>query len=460
MKHEISNHWLQATRWRAAAVIVAVLFWSSLAPGAETSDAAPARNFVLITVDTWRGDHFDRNREDNDLTPRLARFASKALTFEDASSVATETSPGIAAILTGIYPLRSGVIDNGATLTKRIPTMASTLAEHGFETAAVVANPVLDARYGFGAGFAHYDLISTTRRHLNGRATHVTEAALKWLEGVPKDRRFFLWLHYMDPHGPYEPPEDLLSAVPLERFGKRRTVPLLAARNNSGFHGIPYYQHGVIENPSSDVRDYLARYAAEVRSMDGGLGSFLESLERLNLLGSTVVIVTSDHGEALEDDHGFYFSHSHELTQDQIHVPLLLRYPGGPEGSVVRRPVSTVDVTPTALGLLGIAPASQLDGGNLLDPDSRSVMAQRALGAIYREGNWKLWWHQKTGLRLFDIGADPGERKDLSGVEVDRAAKMKASMLEALERERLADPLRRAPQSKEQEEMLKALGYL
>ena len=421
---------------------------------------ASAQSLILVTVDTWRADHFLERRANSQLTPRLAEFAARSLRFNDASSVSNQTSPGVAGILTGLLPRRSGVVHNEHVLPSALPTLASVLSERGFLTGAFVANPVLSGKFGFARGFSDFEVISSGRRHIDGRADELSRLAIDWLGKVEPGQRYFLWLHYMDPHGPYEPPAKFLAYFDKEKFQAPTDLELLPAGKNSGLHGIPHYQHSVTTEPSADARDYLARYAAEVRSMDHELGGLLESATATGLLESAIVVITADHGEALNGDHGYYFAHSQGLTQDQVHVPLLLYYPGCEAGREIDRPVSGVDVVPTVMALLQLEPLPDFDGQSLLNEDDGLTVSQVGREVTLRRGVLKLRWRQRSGFQLFDVEADPAETKNLATERGRPFAAMKARMREVLDRPPLAEPVSRKDLSKEEQKQLEALGYL
>lgn len=418
-----------------------------------------AQHLILLTVDTWRGDHFLTERGEVDLTPWLSRFAQGATTFAQASSVAAETSPGTAGILTGLLPRRSGVVANVHVLSETLPTLATVLAAQGFATAAFVANPVLAPGFGFENGFEVYELVPRAAGLRKARADRLSQRALEWLSERSPDERFFLWLHFMDPHGPYQPPEEYASLFPVAAFEAERDIPLLGPGDQSGKGGIPFYQQAPGGESSRDGRDYLARYAAEVRFMDHEVGRVLERLERERILDETVVVLTSDHGEALVDDHGYYFSHGNGMTQDQLHVPLLLHYPGGAAGAVVEDPVSTLGILPTVSSLLGVTPPSDLDGVSLLGSDLGEAISQGHREQAIRQGPWKLRIRGRRS-ELYHLDGDSGETRDLGSQHSDEAERLRRRLLEVRKRPKLAEPVKRANPSQEEREALKTLGYL
>jgi arylsulfatase len=440
-------------------VALAALLLGSCSDGVHGVGNRPVpEHLVLITVDTLRGDHVLTTAAGEPLTPALEVLTSRGVTFSSAHSTSTMTSPGLASILSGLLPHRNAVIRNDHVLAPQVPTLATVLRDIGFATAGVVANPVVRAGFGFEIGFDHYEFVDRIPPLKRARADQVTEAAIAWLEQCPQDRRFFLWVHYMDPHGPYQPPDDVRALFPASAFGEERTVPLL--EDSGGFGGIPFYQQYGFKSAPTDPRDYLSRYAAEVRSMDRELGRLLMWLEDADLLDKTVLAFTADHGEALENDQGFYFSHMHSLTQDQVHVPLMLVYPGCQAGSRVDRPVSTVDVLPTVLGLLGVDLPEESDGQALVASEPDLVMGMTSNQRSVRDGRWKLIVDNDGSERLYDLSADPGEGVSCAAGYPEVVARLERVLGMAADRAPLAEPVLRDAVSEEERTALEALGYV
>ncbi len=442
---------------RVVAVLLPAIPLAAACGGGASPD--PDRNLLLISVDTWRGDHLFGSRGGVELTPELSRFAGGALTFDEASSAGNATSAGVTGLLTGLLPRRAGVVRNADRLQEAVPTLATRLREQGFETAAFVANPVLASEHGFAQGFERYELLSRTRRQTKGRAEALSRAALSWLEDRDPSRRFFLWLHYMDPHGPYEPPAPWDGMFRPEAFEERGPVPLLPRGNQSGYGGIPHYQQVAPagEQPSRDARDYEARYAAEVRSVDAAVGELLADMASRGWLDDTITILTSDHGEALSDDHGYWFSHGHGLTRDQLHVPLLVRCTRCQPGTRVDRPVSTVDVVPTVLELLGLEVPEGLDGHSLLEDRPSPVIGQSPAATSVRDGDWKLTV-MRDRVRLSALANDR-EEPVATESEPERVARLQAALREA-QRPGLVEPRKRDSLGPDELESLRVLGYV
>ncbi len=418
------------------------------------------KNLILITVDTWRGDHFLSRRGGVALTPRLAELARSAVVFAQTSSVSNVTSPGIAGILTGLLPRRSGVLVNAHMLPPGLPTLVTALGESGFVTAALVANPVLAPGYGFERDFDHYELIDRRGPQKKRRANELTRRAVEWLEDRPRDRPFLLWLHYMDPHGPYQPPEEFLAYFRKESFEGSADIPLLPDGDHTGKGGIPFYQQYGSSEANRDGRDYSMRYAAEVRFLDHEIGRLLDHLTAGKVLDDSLLIITSDHGEALDDDHGFYFSHANGLTEDQTHVPLLMFYRGCDGGAVVDRPVSTADILPTALELLGVAGPEHGAGEHLLGSGARIVVSQTARETTVRGGPWKMRWTGGKGWWLVNLADDPRELSNLAAAEPVQMERLRRGLTELRHLPPLAESVARKKRPRAERKALEALGYL
>ncbi|MGE4606061.1 MAG: sulfatase-like hydrolase/transferase [Myxococcota bacterium] len=208
---------------------------------------------------------------------------------------------------------------------------------------------------------------------------------------------------------------------------------------------MPYYQQSTSAEYPHDGREYLSRYAAEVRSLDHDLNELFGGLEERGISQDAVLVLTSDHGEALAGDHGYFFSHGDLLTEDQTHVPLMLSYPGCAGGTVSDRPVSTMDIAPTVLNLLGVPTESKLDGRDLLSVRAesvpRTVATQAPKQISIRRGSWKLAWHQEGTLRLFHIDSDPNELQDVAKKNPKVVAELRAE----LNRLRTTKPLAHPP---------------
>lgn len=419
----------------------------------------PPPNVLLVSLDTTRGDHLSVYGYERRTTPNLELLARDGVRFAEAYAPAPTTGPSHATLFTGVAPITHRVVKNGRQLKPSLETLAERLQAAGWTTAGFVSSYVLDARFGWDQGFEHwdddFDESTATAMVANAAGTEAfdrhahetTRRALDWVERAwARERPFFLFVHYMDPHDPWVAPP---------QFVRRFRTPDL---------------------PQDGISGMVARYDAEIAFVDHQLGVLLRNLEKLGLAENTVVAVTADHGEGLLD-HG-ELNHGTQLYEEQMRVPLLLRWPRGlPAGRVVEGPVSLLDLTPTLLDLVGVpvGPEASMQGRSLrpriegegapdatapvflFRPDNTEIPGEQY---AVRSGRWKLIVGPGDGRReLFDLEDDPRERNDLSAREAERVERLDRQIQDWLRDHRRSDvsPDTVTPEDLER---LRALGYV
>jgi arylsulfatase A-like enzyme len=377
---------------------------------APTPSATARRNLILVTIDTTRADAIGAYGQSRPTTPTLDALADQGVLFEQVVSSNPETLPSHATLFTGKWPFSHGVRANaGHVLADRHETLAERLRDAGYHTRAEVAAPVLGGATRITQGF---DVVRDPdsegvrlerMRQDDGIRTlpvrtgsDVGASAREFLHRT-RARPFFLWLHFFDPHDPYDPPA---------RFARK--IP------DSAYH-------------------------AEVAAADAEVGRVLESLERRGLADDTYVVVTSDHGEGL-GDHG-EATHSYFIFEATMRVPLLLAGPDLPAGVRIDAPVRTIDVLPTLLELLGVERPPDVDGDSLAgairgEPTpTRTIYGEATrLNAtldlptlrFLREGSWK--YIHKVNPELYDLSADPGETNDLARRRPEVAERLRGKL--------------------------------
>ncbi len=381
-----------------------------LPDGVEPGDLS----VLLITLDTTRADRIGAYGFADIETPHLDRLATEGVLFEQAQAVAPLTLPAHSSIFTGEFPPAHGVRDNGGFyLDDEHVVLAEILRDEGLRTGGFVGAFVLDAKWGIAQGFDHYfddfELGDTVRMALNEierPAGEVTDAALAWLSEAP-EARFFSWVHYYDPHSPYEPPEPF-----AERYRNRP-------------------------------------YVGEIAYVDSQVGRLLAWLDENGRARDTVVIVMGDHGESLgehgESGHGFF------IYEGATRVPFIVRAPYDTmRGHRVAEVVRAVDVSPTVFDLLAVE-AGQEDRDASFQGASIVRLLTGSTGPrlpAYAEAVYPRYhygWSDLASLRvenmkyvaaprpeLYDLAADPGEVNNLYSARPDEADRL-ASMLQALE---------------------------
>lgn len=450
--------------WLVLAVATTCLFLSAC-----SRDLPP--NVLLISVDTLRADALGAFGGPLP-TPAFDRLAQQGVLFEQAFAPAPATAASHATLFTGQEPQRHGVLRNGESLPAAADALAEIFRASGWRTGAFVSSFVLDPRFGWNQGFDHYDAELPERGATMGkdhvypgafwgaerfdgfdrRATSTTEAARRWIEATPEP--YFAFVHYFDPHAPYVPPQV---------FAERAATATVALDGRSA-KGI---------GPDK-IERLIRRYLGEVLYTDDALAALLDVVDRPGAR-PTLVVVTADHGEGLGQHH--WMEHALHLYEEQLHVPLLLRWPGEiPAGRRIATPVALADVAPTILALAGLPLPANMDGRSLAEavrggaePAARPIFAMRRLVSetaglgtgvklSVREGTWKYIWNGDRPQELYDLAADPNERQNVIAQQPEIAARMQAKIEERV----AALPAMHdgAPLSEETRAALRALGYV
>ncbi len=361
------------------------------------------QNLLLITLDTTRADRLGCYGYKPAETPALDSLAARGTLFEDALAQVPLTTPSHCSIMTGRYPREHGVRDNGANaLGLSHPTLAGIFKEHGYDTAAFVASFVLDSRFGLERGFDTYSddmgetAFKTQPLEWQQPANVVTDRALAWLKGE-KDRPFFCWVHYYDPHQPYAPPP---------AFSKPNLEP----------------------------------YDGELAFIDSELKRLLDWFEAAKLTDRTLIVVVGDHGEAF-GEHGEN-GHSNFVYDVNLHVPMFFAHPAViPAAKRLPAIVELVDIFPTVLDLFGFKPpaglmsrslAVGLAGGKLQDAASysESEFSFNSFGWAEQRALTTTQWKYVSSVKpeLFDRLADPRERENVLAKQPKVAAKLLAEL--------------------------------
>jgi arylsulfatase len=430
--------------------------------GCRASDARP--DVLLVVVDTLRADHLGSYGHPGSPTPNLDALAAEGVLFERAVAASSRTAPSHASIMTSLFVNEHSIgHSNGGSRLGEETTLAELFAGAGYDTAAFVSNYMLRRSMGLDRGFEVYDdemaQVETNRSDVYERiARDTTERALAWLEST-RGRPWFVFVHYQDPHGPYEPPPPYNQR--FESVPSGDETPLRVRGNVSGGPGIPEYQ---LLPGLSFASEYRARYLGEVAYTDEWIGRLLRGADA-SARRSLVVLMTSDHGESLGEDE-LYFLHGETTLPNVSHVPLLVRAPGI-EPQRRAELVHHVDVLPTLLALAGVAVPEQSRGlplGPLLE--SGREMPERILysdigtevSAYHgdrfvrvRRASLQAPWEASWQTFEWDAGTETWTR-------ARGEPRMRAPIAGYLARRAPLAPLR--PLMEEERERLRALGYL
>ena len=385
-------------------------------------------------------------------TPHLDRFFDDRSVFTNASSSAPCTVPSIKQFLSGDFDARNR-------------PLASVLSDNGYQTAAVVSQHMFQRHNKineYKAGFQHWDIQPLEQRDQHDMttrtATEVTNRAVAWLRQYIGTGKFFLWVHYFDPHDPYEPPQQFRRwSIPESSYADGDLRRHLKQGRKPGqrwnFAGDIFSQ--------ADVEHFIGLYDAEILYVDFEVNRILESLVALGVMSNTMVILTSDHGELLGE--GNTWVHCLTVQELETRVPLAIKLPheAHPPASLRRGPVSTLDIYPTILSALGIdySPNS-LDGRDLRAafPDRRAIASFRGKVAI-KDERWKLLVARQGAsyqpAALFDLHHDPMEQRNV----IHEHPAIKEALFQDMASYLLLAN-QRARANEETLEQLKALGYI
>ncbi|HSE39806.1 MAG TPA: sulfatase, partial [Acidobacteriota bacterium] len=281
-------------------------------------------NLVLITVDTLRADHLGIYGYKRQTSPNLDRLAKEGHWFKNSYSQSATTGASHVSLFTSRYPQSHGVLANREKFPQ-FTSIMDTFRTNGYSTAGFVSSAVLAGDFGIGKKFNHFDeTLTRAEKNRTNRyertAKETLLAAQKWIERTKAP--FFVWIHLIDPHGPYEAPEKPDQFV-NDAYYKDETAILEFAPSNWDLNKIPLYQR--LDN-NKEAAYYTARYDAEIRYTDEALGLFLRFLEHSNHYENTVLIVTADHGETMaEPNHLRHFSHSTIAYEEVVRVPLIVK---------------------------------------------------------------------------------------------------------------------------------------
>ncbi len=308
-------------------------------------------NVMILLEDALRADRIGHYGYTGDTTPVKDRFSTQGVVFENAFSQSTTTRSSLPSLMTSLYPSATGVWRVDERLNDGYLTLAEILRNQGFATASFIQNVNAGAHAGVHQGFGTvYD-----PERFGPRADSLYDGSIlnAWLDRNG-DRNFFVYLHLIDPHGPYDPPRERLA-----EYSGHYKGDLYPVKRDRDFD--PTW----VKQPTVESRNIL--YDLEVRNNDLFFARLLENLENRGLLADTLVIILSDHGEHLGEN-GLW-GHRPPGYAQVLHVPLIMICPGRiPEGRKIAAPVQLIDVFPTILDLLEINTDPLLIEGDSLVP--------------------------------------------------------------------------------------------
>ncbi len=417
-----------------AVALAAFLVIRSLKPGVRI-ERDSQMNVLLFTLDTTRADRLGCYGSSRARTPNLDALAAAGVRFENVYCQVPLTTPSHCSILTGTYPLYHQVHNNGSYgLPAELTTLAEALKDKGFQTAAFVASFTVDSRFGLAQGFDVYDdrLVEDEAfkpSNAERKADKVYAAFRGWLDSRGEGP-FFCWVHFYDPHIPYDPP-------------------------------APY---------SIDFAD--SPYDGEIAYMDHYVGQVVAALREKGLFQNTLVVLAGDHGEAfgekVEVGHGIF------LYDGTLRVPMIFAAEGRlPKGAVISPRVRLIDIVPSVLDMLEIPPPTEVQGESLLPliSSQKSEDLDTYIETYFPRENYG--WSELVGLiqgdwkyirapkpELYNLKTDPEEKVNAFGREGQRAQEMRNRLEEIIAASSSGFASSKRELTSEEREKLRSLGYV
>lgn len=451
----------------AAFVLVMAAIWGIGPDAAPPSARRPGPgkrrpNVVLIIIEAMAPAHCSLYGYERDTTPFLRELAAECVVFEEAYATSSWTRPSVASIFTGLYPSQHAALEIKDRLSPELLTLAEVLKANGYTTAAFCTNNVIaDRQFNYWQGFETFVWVHLTR----------FEALLpplsEWLVGRPQEP-FFLYMHVFDPHLPYEAPGGF-----RDMYAEGHASPLAALDDLN-----PVQVAKVQALTPDDVEYVKARYDAELAYTDHGMSRVVKLFQDHGLWDNSFVVLTADHGE------GSYqrgtWGHTQVLYPEQIHVPLMIKLPGGAHrGTRIYGLASGIDLLPTTLRAVGLAVPGGVQGIDLLDNLAAGRTGRRYYYGEFlcrhedeadRPSSWAFlddayhyMVYQREGSEpkelLFDRRADPMAEHDLSA-ERPEVVRQYSEQMGRIQ-QNLAPVVAREQASPDEETMqsLRDLGY-
>lgn len=374
-----------------------------------------AKNVIVLLIDTLRADKLTAYQKTYVRTPAFEKFVKESTLFERCQAPSNWTKPSCATVLTGLHPDSHKARGHSSRIASSIKLASEHFRPLGFTTGAFVANGYLASEFGFNRGWHKY--VNYIRENKNTDAENVYKEALGFI-AENKDKPFFTYIQTIDPHVPYDPPEE-----DLKIYDARPYEGPVVNRNTGNL--LEEIKRKKVTLNDRDKKRLEALYDGEITYHDRYFGHFLDGLKKLGVLDNTLIVVCSDHGEEFFEHDSV--GHGHTLFQELLHVPLVIRSPGVvPAGIRSIAEVGLADILPTILHSVGADIPNQMEGRDLLpicngdtqDPMEASFSSfyseadERNLSWCVKKGDFKLRMKGPANTYLNNLVTDPHELGD------------------------------------------------
>jgi len=419
-------------------------------------------NIILISIDALRADHMGVYGYKKDTTPNIDKWAKDATVFTNASTVVPITYPSFVALMTGQSPFTTRIANNpllsslkpwepwvdALPLSDSIKTLPKILKEEGYFNAAFVTTVVLDNRSNINKGFDHYVNIDWEKE----TSKEFVNTALNYLE-KNKNKKMFFWIHLIDPHSPYTPPEDLKCKFNPKYCNLKETYQSLEAERYSYVQQFAKVCNSYKKIPQDKKEIFKMLYDGEIAFSDSLVKNILDKLSETGLDKNSIIILYGDHGEGF--DHSLYFDHGSNVYQSNVRIPLIIKYPLIKTANArVNKLIQNIDVFPTLLDLLGISTKYKVDGKSFSDvfygdifsifnfdkrKNAYSTASSMNVFSVVNDHykyiyNYKKCAYENYNEELYDLNKDPEEMFNLINSKKDIAASLKSNLMDYLSR--------------------------
>jgi arylsulfatase A-like enzyme len=352
---------------RAKINLTTLLTFVLIALSGSNPEAKPdLKNVIIISVDTLRADHLGCYGYPLNTSPNIDRLSPDSIRFSHCYTVTPLTAPAFSSLFTSLTPYKHGSKRNGLSTYQNVKTLPYFLKRFGYYSTAFISNwPLRKKLLALHRDFDEYYEVFSRRRFFGifdseGEAPHVTKKAIDWLENNHK-KRFFLWVHYTEPHRPY------------------------ISHKNFTFD----YQHvSAAQYPPGTKLKRIKKYDSEIAYADFYIGKLLEKIKSLDLYHEALIIFHSDHGESFGEHN--YFYHGRRLYNSTLHVPLIIKLPGSrPRNGVRQENVSLLDISPTIFSILNLSVYPKMEGISLFQEGhqslDRTIFFETYGGSVHRK---------------------------------------------------------------------------
>jgi arylsulfatase A-like enzyme len=385
-------------------------------PPAVESVTGKPKNAIILLIDTLRADKLTAYGKTRVKSAAFDKFATEAAVFESCQANSNWTKPSCASVLTGMHPDSHKARGHSSRLASSVKMASEMFLDAGFATGAFIANGYLATEFGFNRGWSKY--VNYIRETKNSDAENVYKDVLEFVK-EQASKPFFTYIQTIDPHVPYDPPEEDLKIYDAQAYEG-------PVQPRSTGNLLEEFKRKKVELDQRDRRRLEALYDGEVTYHDRHFGRFLDELAKLGALDDTVIVVCADHGEEFFEHDSV--GHGHTLQQELLHVPLAIRAPGVvPRGRRLTTETGLHDILPTVLEATGLTPPKGVEGKSLIplangeapDPIDASFSSfwseadDRNLQWSVRMGDWKLRMKGPVNSYLNNLAQDPAEKSDV-----------------------------------------------